>query len=349
MKYLLLLIVILGTFSLKADTLKVGYNISPPFVMEENGELYGTSVWLWNEVSKNKTDHIELVQYPLDSMLSALESGQIDLSLNPITINSERIGAMDFTVPFYLAYSGVLTRDESSFSKAIALVSSFVSLNFMSALMALSVVIAVFGLLVWYFERKGNEEEFGNGWKGLWNGFWWSAVTMTTVGYGDKSPKTTGGRLVALVWMFTAIIVISGFTASIASSLTVSQISSGVDNIEALNEKNCTTVKKSATDLWLADHYFLKRNARMELDSCLADLKSEKVDYVLYDQPILSFLNGQSDSKDFTLLDLQFNPQYYAFPVSKDVSKHLLDELNSSVLNITEGEEWKHQLRLVGL
>ena len=38
--------------------------------------------------------------------------------------------------------------------------------------------------------------------------FWWAAVTMTTVGYGDKTPVTTGGRIVGLVWMFTSVIVI---------------------------------------------------------------------------------------------------------------------------------------------
>ena len=46
---------------------------------------------------------------------------------------------------------------------------------------------------------------------------WWSVVTVTTVGYGDVSPVTGEGRLIAVVLMFVGIGVISAFTATIAS------------------------------------------------------------------------------------------------------------------------------------
>lgn len=46
---------------------------------------------------------------------------------------------------------------------------------------------------------------------------WWSVVTVTTVGYGDVSPVTGEGRLIAVVLMFVGIGGISAFTATIAS------------------------------------------------------------------------------------------------------------------------------------
>jgi len=39
--------------------------------------------------------------------------------------------------------------------------------------------------------------------------FWWSIVTMTTVGYGDVAPKSTAGRMVGAICAMTGILVIA--------------------------------------------------------------------------------------------------------------------------------------------
>lgn len=46
---------------------------------------------------------------------------------------------------------------------------------------------------------------------------WWAAVTVTTVGYGDKFPITTEGRLIAVGLMVTGIAVVGSITASLAA------------------------------------------------------------------------------------------------------------------------------------
>ena len=49
------------------------------------------------------------------------------------------------------------------------------------------------------------------------NALWWAVVTATTVGYGDVSPLSTEGRLIAVGLMLTGIGVIGTFTATVAS------------------------------------------------------------------------------------------------------------------------------------
>jgi voltage-gated potassium channel len=46
---------------------------------------------------------------------------------------------------------------------------------------------------------------------------WWAVVTATTVGYGDLSPETTEGRVIAVMLMLVGIGVIGVFTATLAS------------------------------------------------------------------------------------------------------------------------------------
>jgi len=51
------------------------------------------------------------------------------------------------------------------------------------------------------------------------SGVWWSIVTLTTVGYGDISPSTTGGRILAVLIMFFGIGLLGMLSASLATLL----------------------------------------------------------------------------------------------------------------------------------
>ena len=90
-------------------------------------------------------------------------------------------------------------------------------------MLALIGVTLAIGSLIWLFERR-QTEHFGGGLKtGLISGIWWSALTMTQAG-PDKGPQTAAGRIVAITWMTTSVIVISIFTAGITSQLFKSEV-----------------------------------------------------------------------------------------------------------------------------
>ncbi|PIE32182.1 cag pathogenicity island protein Cag26 [candidate division KSB3 bacterium] len=51
------------------------------------------------------------------------------------------------------------------------------------------------------------------------NALWWTIVTLTTVGYGDISPVTLGGRIIAVMIMFFGIGLLGMLSATLASVL----------------------------------------------------------------------------------------------------------------------------------
>ncbi|MCB0564860.1 MAG: transporter substrate-binding domain-containing protein [Phaeodactylibacter sp.] len=322
------------------DTLAIGIKTSPPFIYQDEAGAYrGISIWLWEQLAEELGYVFQYREMSLEEIILNLERDSIDLSINPLTVTSERIERIDFTQPFFVSSSAVAAPKSSELSVGLAFLRKFFSLNFLKAVLLLFLVIFVFGFVAWLFERHKNPDEFPTSWRGLWEGIWWSAVTMTTVGYGDKSPKSAGGRVIGLVWMFTAIIIISGFTASIASSLTVNQLGGDISSLSELRNRKVGSIAASASESFLKNN-FINARAYDNLETGLGALQKQEVEAFVYDEPILRYtilrdsLEGQVE-----VLPFLFNPQYYSFGLPK--GSPLEEALNPILLRITESNRWR--------
>ena len=84
----------------------------------------------------------------------------------------------------------------------------FNSRRLRTILAALIFFIGVFGYLFYISEPQ--VETFGDG-------IWWALVTITTVGYGDITPLTTLGRVVAGLLMLLGLGLIATITAIVSA------------------------------------------------------------------------------------------------------------------------------------
>jgi voltage-gated potassium channel len=81
-------------------------------------------------------------------------------------------------------------------------------------LLAAAVLVLDGAVMVYLFERHAP----GSNIHTLGDALWWSFVTVTTVGYGDFYPVTTGGRITACFVMGTGLLTLAVITAQVASS-----------------------------------------------------------------------------------------------------------------------------------
>ncbi len=79
-----------------------------------------------------------------------------------------------------------------------------------------SFIIIFSAVMVFTVEKTAGNDQFSS----LKDALWWSVVTLTTVGYGDKYPVTTLGRFFASVIMFMGVGIIALPAGIIGSALT---------------------------------------------------------------------------------------------------------------------------------
>jgi voltage-gated potassium channel len=75
------------------------------------------------------------------------------------------------------------------------------------------------------------------GTSGIVDTFWWAIVTITTVGYGDVVPHSIWGRIIGLIIMLSGVVLISLFTATIASIFVERKIKEG-EGLDLSKEKD---------------------------------------------------------------------------------------------------------------
>jgi len=327
------------------EKLRVGVMHEPPFVIKEGEAYTGLSVDLWNSIANEAGVSYELVGYNDQlGLIRALDFEEIDVSINPIHVNEMRLTLLEATQPFYVSFLGVAT-SQAKQSQVRVFLQNFFSLQFLRLILLLVLTIFFFGTILWLVERKHNRRQFRPNLIGLFDGFWWSAVTMTTVGYGDKAPKTKLGRAIAMVWMFTAILIISAFTATVASTLTVSSLSRNIEDLQDLrNTRNIASVHGSSSEAFLKQNE-IKPTAMFEnVENALLSLASRKTEVLVYDKTILDYLIGKMQLEGkAVLLPISFNQQYNSFFLSKN-SKHL-EWINPLLVRKINQKSWQELLQ----
>lgn len=321
------------------EKIVAGTMIQPPFAMKKpSGEWEGLSIELLNLMAKELNIDLKIQEYTgINQIKDALINGEIDLTpAASITESYELSG--DYTHPFYRSGSGIVVRIEGKRGGWLIVAKYFATLNFLKLVGFLFLCWIIAGALVWLFENRHESEMFGNKMvKGLGQGIWWAAVTMTTVGYGDKSPKTFGGRTVAVCWMFISIIILSSFTAAITTSLTVGKLQGKINGFHDLHNVHSGSLAYSPTLEYLEKNGIAAKPFK-NIREGLQAVADNKISAFVYDEAILKHFVKKEGFSQLRVLHETRNHYYLGMAVPAD--SPLLEKFNRALLKVMQKKEW---------
>jgi len=359
-------------FNYQDRRITVGIRVEPPFVLrddevvsedenrqalrdvrfigEEEMKYYdGLSIDLWESIAQDLDISFEyrLYESPMN-LLRSLQYNEIDIAINPWEVSGTRLQVFEIPQPFFISSLGVATSRVYS-NQFQLILSNMFSLEFAEVIFTLFSSIVVFGTIMWIIEREYNSEQFNRKAKGILDGIWWSAVTLATVGYGDKVPKTAFGRVVATLWMFTTIITISSLTATITSSLTVNRLEASIENVDDLKQvRRIGTVSYTLCEDYLKAHNITPQYTFDTPLKGLQALAEDKIDVFVFDKPVMRYLVNEYhlDSK-IRILPITFNKQYRGFLIPKN--SELVDQINPELVDKISKASWQRILKKYGL
>lgn len=310
---------------------------APPFAMlGSDNKWEGLSISLWEALSEEMGIKFRYEEANLTEMIEGVADGRFDASISAITITSEREELVDFSHPFYTTGYGIIVPRVATGWWSI--VKRLLSMEFLKIVGCLMVLLTFVGFCFWLAERRKNGKEFRAGIQGVGDGFWFSAVTMTTTGYGDMAPRTWAGRMVGLVWMFTALLITSSVTGLIASTLTAERLSQVVKGPADLSGISTGSIENSASDNWLQS-YGLNFTAYASVQEGIDAVAKGDVSSFVYDRPLLRYLVERASTETVELVPGTFGRQDYG--IALPPGSEWREPLNRALLGFLGTGEWE--------
>lgn len=327
--------------------LKVGIHEKPPYAMKNpDGSWSGLGPGLWKGISDSTGIPVQFVEMRYEELVPSVASGKVDAGAGEIEVTPDSGKLVDFTQPFLTSSLGLALRRvgwETIWKNALA---EFFNWTVAGYLVGIFVAMFAISLLLWFAERHHGTGHFRGGITGIGSALWFAAVTMTTVGYGDKTPATIAGRIIAVFWMIFGVILVSAFTATITSSMASSKISNSIGSVSDFNHLSCGALRGSLSSKILHRIGVMTHEYELMPDA-FEDLAAGKIDAVVGDRYTLSYVSREFAKRRppvrFDIPAFRLREAFLAIPVHqgrKDYKK-----INDAMLQFTTTEEWRELLQ----
>ncbi|XP_069184022.1 glutamate receptor ionotropic, kainate 2 isoform X2 [Procambarus clarkii] len=251
-----------GAFGLQNRTLTVSFAYNDPYIMLKesseqltgNDRFEGFCIDLLNEIASILKFNYTLVPVPenkygnknrttgeWNGMIRELLEQRAEMAITDLTINYEREQAVDFTMPFMNMGISILYKKPQKMAPSLFSFLSPLSLEvwiyMITAYVGVSVLLYILARFTPYEWQNPHpcdpdpdtlENQFT-----ILNCLWFAIGSLMQQGC-DFLPQAVSTRMVAGMWWFFTLIMISSYTANLAAFLTVERMESPIESAEDL-------------------------------------------------------------------------------------------------------------------
>ncbi len=319
----------------KDGKLRVATRLIKPFVYEQQGQLTGFSVELWQEIAKQMNVQSEFIVTPtIKELLDAVKSKNAALGIAAISITADREVELDFSQPMFDAGLQILIPVQGGGGGLVgAIIANLFSTTVLLYVLAVAFILLLMAHLVWFFERRNATGMLTHRgyFPGIFETCWWAASTLAT--QADQMPRAALARIIAVIWMFMSVVFIAYFTAAVTSSLTLQQLRGDINGPEDLPGKRVASIKGSTSVEYLRQHS-VDPVEFAKIEEAYQALQDGQVDAVVYDAPVLLFYAAHDGKGKLQTVGAIFRKENYGivFPSNSRNRK----PVNEALLKLKE-------------
>jgi ABC-type amino acid transport substrate-binding protein len=325
--------------ALTGRVLTAAVHHAPPFAIQHSdGTWEGAAVELWRAMGRQAGFEARLMPVAADTLLASALGQGADVALTA-TVRQADLERVDYLPAYYASALGVAKAREGAFVRVIG---NLFTPTFARIVGGLSLLLLLVGAAVWALEKRQNDDEFRSSAVGIWDGFWWAGVTMTTIGYGDKAPRTVAGRLLALLWMLLSMGVTAALTTALISALGIGGSDSSASLPGDLDGQRTGVIAGSfAAELLEAEGLGVRPYA--DLETGLDALALDSLDAFVGALPVVrAQLKARGLSDDFSAAPVASVSERWALAVPRGSPLRLA--LAHALLERTESPSWRATL-----
>jgi len=317
--------------------LRVVTRVLPPMVTSDDGKLSGFSIELWNEIARRLNVRFNYQVAPdVRAQLDQVKKGEADVGIAAISITAAREADFDFSQPILNSGLQIIVNsqgrqgDGNPLRDLLALLFSGTSVAWLGIAAALILVPAH---IVWFLERRhdGGIVPTEKYFPGIFYALYWAAGTLVT--QAEAAPKQWMARVVAILWMFTGLVFVALYTAQLTATLTVQQISGGINGPADLSGKTVATTRGS-TAAAAARSYNAQVVEVAQITEAYEALASRNVDAVVFDSPVLLYYAANEGKGRVSLVGAPFRKEDYGIVFPQ--GSHLRGQVNVELLKMRE-------------